>query len=98
MKPAEFPEGWNEERVRKLLEHYEAQSDEETVAEDEAAYESTTHDNESSSRPRSTSPGSYRKAPCAISANTLALPELRQPQSERPHHAPIHNRVLHASA
>jgi hypothetical protein len=39
----EFPEGWNEERVRKLLEHYEAQSDEEAVAEDEAAYESTTH-------------------------------------------------------
>ena len=43
MKLAEFPEGWSEERVRKLLEHYEAQSDEEAVAEDEAAYESTTH-------------------------------------------------------
>ena len=43
MKRTEFPEGWSEERVRKLLEHYEAQSDEEAVAEDEAAYESTTH-------------------------------------------------------
>src|SRR5437868_2870137 len=34
----------------------------------------------------------------SVRTNTLALPELRQPQSERPHHAPIHNRVLHASA
>ena len=38
-----FPEGWNEARVRRVLEHYESQSDEEAVAEDEAAYESTTH-------------------------------------------------------
>lgn len=43
MKRAQFPEGWNEERVRKLLDHYETQSDEEAVAEDEAAYESITH-------------------------------------------------------
>ena len=43
MKETRFPEGWNEERVRKLLAHYEAQSDEEAVAEDEAAYESVTH-------------------------------------------------------
>jgi hypothetical protein len=43
MKPARFPEGWNEERVRKLLEHYEAQSDEEALAEDEAGYHSITH-------------------------------------------------------
>jgi hypothetical protein len=43
MKQAEFPEGWDAERVRRVLEHYERQSDEEAVAEDEAAYESTTH-------------------------------------------------------
>ncbi len=43
MKEPEFPEGWNAERVRRVLEHYERQSDEEAVAEDEAAYESTTH-------------------------------------------------------
>ena len=43
MKRANFPEGWDEERVRRLLEHYEKQSDEEAVAEDEAAYESPTH-------------------------------------------------------
>jgi hypothetical protein len=33
----------DEERVRRVLERYEAQSDEEAVAEDEAAYEATTH-------------------------------------------------------
>ena len=43
MKRANFPEGWDEERVRRVLEHYEKQSDEEAVAEDEAAYESPTH-------------------------------------------------------
>jgi hypothetical protein len=37
------PAAAQEERVRRVLEHYEAQSDEEAVAEDEAAYEATTH-------------------------------------------------------
>jgi hypothetical protein len=43
MKESSYPAGWDEERVRRVLEHYEAQSDEEAVAEDEAAYEATTH-------------------------------------------------------
>jgi len=43
MKQTKFPPGWDEERVRRVLEHYETQSDEEAVAEDEAAYESITH-------------------------------------------------------
>ena len=43
MKQSKYPVGWNEERVRRVLQHYEAQSDEEAVAEDEAAYEATTH-------------------------------------------------------
>ena len=34
-----FPPGWDEQRVRAVLEHYEAQTEEEAVAEDEAAYE-----------------------------------------------------------
>ena len=34
-----FPQGWDEERVRKVLAHYENQTEEEAVAEDEAAYE-----------------------------------------------------------
>ncbi len=43
MKQTKFPPGWDEERVQRVLEHYDRQSDEEAVAEDEAAYESTTH-------------------------------------------------------
>jgi len=39
MKQSRFPPGWDEERVRRVLEHYEAQTEEEAVAEDEAAYE-----------------------------------------------------------
>ena len=38
-----FPPGWDAERVRKVLEHCESQSEEEAVAEDEAAFDSTTH-------------------------------------------------------
>jgi hypothetical protein len=38
MKQQRYPTGWNEERVRKLLLHYETQSEEEAVAEDEAAF------------------------------------------------------------
>jgi len=34
-----FPPGWNAERVRRVLEHYERQTEEEAVAEDEAAFE-----------------------------------------------------------
>jgi hypothetical protein len=43
MNQATYPSGWDEDRVRRVLEHYETQSDEEAVAEDEAAYETTTH-------------------------------------------------------
>ena len=42
MKQSEFPEGWDEERVRRVLAHYEEQSEDEAVAEDEAAYEDRT--------------------------------------------------------
>lgn len=39
MGPNKFPPGWNKERVQHVLAHYESQTDEEAVAEDEAAYE-----------------------------------------------------------
>jgi len=42
-KQNKFPPGWDEARVQRVLEHYEAQTDAEAVAEDEASYESTTH-------------------------------------------------------
>jgi hypothetical protein len=39
MEPNIFPAGWDEERVRRVLEHYENQTDDEALAEDEAASE-----------------------------------------------------------
>ena len=33
-----FPVGWNEAQVRRVLSHYEKQTDEEAAAEDEAAF------------------------------------------------------------
>jgi hypothetical protein len=39
MKQSKFPPGWDAERVNKVLSHYESQSEEEAVAEDEAALE-----------------------------------------------------------
>ena len=39
MKRPAFPPGWDEERVRRVIAHYEAQTDGEAVAEDEAALE-----------------------------------------------------------
>ena len=38
MKPSGFPKGWDERRVSKLLAHYETQSEEESVVEDEAIW------------------------------------------------------------
>ena len=38
-KKRNFPPGWDELRVERVLEHYEAQSEDEALAEDEAAYE-----------------------------------------------------------
>jgi hypothetical protein len=39
-KPSKFPPGWDEERVQRVLKHYESQSETEAVAEDEAAFDS----------------------------------------------------------
>jgi hypothetical protein len=38
-KAPKFPKGWDADRVRRVLEHYESQSDDEAVAEGEAACE-----------------------------------------------------------
>jgi len=40
MKRNRFPAGWNEARVQKILKHYEEQTEQEAVAEDEAAFQS----------------------------------------------------------
>ena len=38
-KTSEFPPGWDEERVRRVINYYESQTEDEAVAEDEAAFE-----------------------------------------------------------
>jgi hypothetical protein len=37
MSESRFPAGWDAERVKKLIDHYEGLSEDEQVAEDEAA-------------------------------------------------------------
>ena len=39
MRQKRFPPGWDEDRVRRVLAHYEDQNEEEAVAEDEATVE-----------------------------------------------------------
>jgi hypothetical protein len=36
-KQSRFPKGWDEGRVKRVIEHYESQSEAEAIAEDEAA-------------------------------------------------------------
>ena len=42
MKQPEFPPGWDDERVHRVLGHYSRQTEEEALAEDEAAFEDPT--------------------------------------------------------
>ena len=42
MKQHTFPPGWDEARVRQVLAHYEEQTEDEAVAEDEAAIAEST--------------------------------------------------------
>ena len=42
MTNEKYPRGWNEARVRRVLEYYESQTDEEAAAEIEAGFKSTT--------------------------------------------------------
>jgi 16S rRNA C1402 N4-methylase RsmH len=37
-----FPNGWDEERLRKVIAHYSEQTEDERVAEDESAFENRT--------------------------------------------------------
>jgi hypothetical protein len=38
MKKNHFPPGWTEDKIKKVIKHYEGQSPDEAAAEDEAAY------------------------------------------------------------
>ena len=39
MKQTKYPAGWNERKVRRLVKHYESQTEDEAIVEDEAAFE-----------------------------------------------------------
>ena len=39
MKQSKFPPGWDEKRIREVIEYYKSQSDEEALAEHERALE-----------------------------------------------------------
>jgi hypothetical protein len=43
MTDTKYPPDWDEQRVKQVLAHYEVQTEDEAIAEDAAAYESTTH-------------------------------------------------------
>ncbi len=36
---SELPDGWTESRIREIIDYYDSQTDEEAIAEAEAAYE-----------------------------------------------------------
>ena len=38
-----YPNGWDKTRVDEVLDHYESQTEEEAIAEDESVYENPTH-------------------------------------------------------
>ena len=42
MNQSKFPPNWDEKRVQEVIAHYESQSEDQAVAEDEAAYEDTS--------------------------------------------------------
>lgn len=39
MKQTKYPAGWSETKIRKVLKHYESQTEDEAIAEDEASFE-----------------------------------------------------------
>ena len=41
MKQSKLPEGWSEEKVRRIIAHYDEQTEDEATAEDEAGIESS---------------------------------------------------------
>lgn len=43
MKNNRFPPGWSEARVKRVLAHYESQSEDSAAAEDEKAFKDKTH-------------------------------------------------------
>jgi len=43
MSEQTFPQGWDESKVRRVLDHDKSQTDDQAATEDQEEYESTTH-------------------------------------------------------
>lgn len=43
MEQRDFPPGWDEDRIKRVIAHYERQTNEEAIAEDEAAFDEAGH-------------------------------------------------------
>jgi hypothetical protein len=43
MSDSKLPKGWDKDRIQRVLNHYESQTDEEAAAEHEAAHRSREH-------------------------------------------------------
>ena len=43
MSESKLPKKWDEQRVKRVLDHYKSQSDDQATAEDEAAWADTSH-------------------------------------------------------
>jgi hypothetical protein len=79
MNTKRFPKGWNEKRIRDVLEHYERQTEEEAVAEDEAAF----------ADPAQTA----MLVPAEIVPAVRELIAIHQNSHERAHQRPRHRRA-----
>ncbi len=60
MSQQKLPPGWDQERVQKVLGHYEEQTEEEAIAEDEAAFEDWEQTFMGPKRPRTPDPVTHR--------------------------------------
>ena len=80
MKPPALPKGWDEERVSELLAHYETQSDEGSVAEDESNLVRPWADRDGGSvqaraggaRAHRKARGGYLNSPCRLTTSSTA--------------------------
>ena len=43
MSDHKLPQGWDESRILRVLDHYESQTDDAAATEDQAGFDSTTH-------------------------------------------------------
>ena len=83
MTTEKYPRGWNEARVRRVLEYYESQSDEEAAAEIETALESTTMEVPVALVPAVRQLIAKRKLARATKAHNKALHRARQKAARR---------------